>query len=188
MKVLFAFLFSLAGLYVPTELVTKELVISESVVSWKGYKVLGNHTGELRIKEGKLDFDGETLTGGEFIIDMTTISSTDLEGETAQNLVGHLSSPDFFGVQKYPEAVFKITKVISRGQAGDYKVTGDLTIKEKTQEISFNAMIVDNVATASFKVDRSKFDVKYGSGSFFENLGDKTIYDEFDLDIKLVLK
>lgn len=188
MKFLLVVLFGMVGFSNPAEVVTKELVISESVISWKGYKVLGNHTGEIRIKEGNLDFEGDMLKGGNFIIDMSTISSTDLEGETAQKLIGHLSSPDFFGIETYPTATFNITKVVSRGKAGDYKIIGDITIKDTTEEISFNAMMTDNVITASTKIDRSKFDIKYGSGSFFENLGDNTIYDEFDLDIKLVVK
>lgn len=188
MKFIVLFLFAAMGMNNPGEVVTKDVVISESVVTWKGYKVLGEHTGEIRIKEGQLDYDGDKLVGGEFVIDMSTISTTDLEGETAQKLVGHLSSPDFFGIAKYPTAKFEITKVVSRGKAGDYKITGNLTIKEKTEEVTFNAMFADNVATASTTIDRSDFDIRYGSGSFFENLGDNTIYDEFDLDIKLVLK
>jgi len=188
MKFLLVVLFAAVGFNNPAEIVSKEIVISESVVSWKGYKVLGNHTGEIRIKEGKLDFDGDNLVGGNFVIDMSTISSTDLEGETAQKLIGHLSSPDFFGISTFPTASFKITKVVSRGKAGDYKITGNLTIKDKTEEVTFNTLFDNNSATASFKIDRSKFDIRYGSGSFFENLGDNTIYDEFDIDIKLVLK
>lgn len=188
MKFLLVVLFGMVGFSNPTEVVTKDVVIAESVVTWKGYKVLGEHTGEIRIKEGKLDFDGDNLTGGEFTIDMSTISTTDLEGEYAQKLVGHLSSPDFFNIESFPTAKFVITKVVSRGKTGDYKITGDLTIKESTESITFNAMIADNVASAATKIDRSKFDIRYGSGSFFDNLGDNTIYDEFDLDIKLVLK
>jgi len=125
-----------------------------------------------------------------FEIDMTSIASTDLQGEYADKLVGHLKSDDFFGVATYPTAKFAITKVVSRGKVGDYKVTGNLTIKETTKEIRFNVN-VDNstsvpVATADITIDRSDFNVKYGSGSFFDNLGDKTIYDEFDLGLKLV--
>ena len=83
-----------------------------------------------------------------------------------------------------------MTKVISRGKAGEYKVIGDLTIKATTKEIKFNT-VVDNttgvpVATADITIDRSDFDIRYGSGSFFDNLGDKTIYDEFDLSLNLV--
>ena len=121
---------------------------------------------------------------------MTTINCEDLQGEWADKLVSHLKSDDFFGVATYPTAKFVITSVVSRGKPGEYKIVGDLTIKETTKEIKFNALLneVDgkNVATADITIDRSEFDVRYGSGSFFDNLGDKTIYDEFELSINLV--
>lgn len=161
-----------------------------SQITWKGYKVTGEHSGTINVKNGNFIYDGDALTGGSFEIDMTTIACTDLEGEYAGKLEGHLKSADFFGVATYPTAKFEITKVVSRGKAGDYKVTGNLTIKETTKEIRFNTTIDKStgvpVATAAITIDRSDFDVKYGSGSFFDNLGDKTIYDEFDLGLKLV--
>jgi len=173
-----------------TAIVTVAVDTDASQVTWKGYKVTGEHAGTIAIKSGNFIYDGDALTGGSFEIDMSTITCTDLEGEYAGKLEGHLKSDDFFGVATYPTAKFEITKVVSRGKAGDYKVTGNLTIKETTKEIRFNAN-VDNstgvpVATADITIDRSDFNVKYGSGSFFENLGDKTIYDEFDLGLKLV--
>lgn len=163
-----------------------------SQVTWTGYKVTGKHSGAIQVKEGALDFTDGALTGGSFVIDMTTITCTDIKDEgTNGKLVGHLKSDDFFGVAKYPTAKFEITKVVSRGTAGDYKVVGNLTIKENTQEYKFNANIVDKegkmTATTKVTVDRSEFDIRYGSGSFFENLADNTIYDEFDLEIALVL-
>jgi len=164
----------------------------ESVITWKGYKVTGEHAGTLKVKNGKLDFDNGKLTGGSFDIDMTSITVTDLSGNMAGKLEGHLKSADFFGVEKYPMAKFKITKVVSRGKAGEYKIIGDITIKETTKEIRFNANVTENgggkTAIADITLDRSEFDVRYGSGSFFDNLGDKTIYDEFDLNVKLVVK
>ena len=121
---------------------------------------------------------------------MTSITCTDLPEKAGGKLVGHLKSDDFFGVATYPTAKFEITKVVSRGKAGDYKVTGNLTIKESTKEIQFNTTDDNStgvpVATADITIDRSDFNVKYGSGSFFDDLGDKTIYDEFDLGLKLV--
>lgn len=163
---------------------------SESYVTWKGYKVTGSHYGKVKLKEGNLAYENGQLVGGGFTIDMSTIGVEDLEGNYAQKLEGHLKSPDFFGVEKYPTVDFVITKVISRGTPGSYKVIGDLTIKETTKEIKFNAQIDEKegkkVATADITVDRSEFDVRYGSGSFFDNLGDKTIYDEFELTVNLV--
>lgn len=161
-----------------------------SVVSWKGYKVTGSHYGKIAIKNGNLNFSNGALTGGSFEIDMASISCEDLSGGTADKLVGHLKSDDFFGVEKYPTAKFVITQVVSRGTPGAFKIAGDLTIKSTTKPIKFMADVKEDggkmVATAKITVDRSDYNVRFGSGSFFDNLGDKTIYDEFDLDIKLV--
>lgn len=164
---------------------------AESYIVWKGYKVTGSHNGKVMIKNGELQLDeAGMLTGGGFDIDMTTISCDDLEGEWADKLIGHLKSDDFFGVANYPTAKFVITNVVSRGKPGEYKVVGNLTIKETTKEIKFNTVLKEtegkNVATADITIDRSEFDIRYGSGSFFDNLGDKTIYDEFELSVNLV--
>lgn len=163
----------------------------QSTITWKGYKVLGSHTGFVNVKDGDFQMQDGALLGGSFIIDMNSITCTDLEGEYANKLVGHLKSDDFFGVANFPTATFVITQVISRGTPGSYKIVGDLTIKEKTQQIKFNANISEeegkSIAVADVTIDRSDFDVRYGSGSFFDNLGDNTIYDEFDLSIRLVL-
>ena len=173
-----------------TTLVSHKIDTTASEVTWKGYKVTGEHTGTIALQSGNFEYDGETLVGGNFVIDMTTITCTDLEGAGAGKLVGHLKSADFFGIESHPTASFNITKVVSRGTAGNYKVIGDLTIKETTKEIRFNANVDfasgAPVATADITIDRSDFNVQYGSGSFFDNLGDKTIYDEFDLSLKLV--
>lgn len=163
-----------------------------SQITWKGYKVTGSHEGTINVENGELTFEDGMLTGGSFDIDMQSIAVTDLEGGMAQKLEGHLKSPDFFGVEKFPTASFNITKVVSRGTTGDYRITGDLKIKETTKTIRFNANVVEQeglyVANANVTIDRSDYDVRYGSGSFFDNLGDKTIYDEFELGIKLVTK
>jgi polyisoprenoid-binding protein YceI len=163
-----------------------------SEITWKAYKVTGSHEGTLAVQDGQLDFKEGQLTGGTFVIDMNSIDVTDIDGQGAVKLEGHLKSQDFFGVEAHPTAAFTITKVVNRGTPGDYRITGDITIKETTKEIRFNAQVVEQegnyVATADLKLDRTDFNVRYGSGSFFENLGDKTIYDEFDLNIKLVTK
>lgn len=163
---------------------------NESVISWKGYKVTGEHSGTINIKNGDLKFEEGALVGGGFDIDMTSLKVTDIQGEYAQKLEGHLKSGDFFGVDKFPSAKFVITKISAKGTPGDYKVTGDLTIKETTKEIRFYAHVNEDrkSATAEITIDRTDFDVRYGSGSFFDSLGDKTIYDDFDLNVKLVIK
>ena len=166
--------------------------ISKSIVEWSGKKVTGEHFGTIKVKNGQLAITNGKLTGGSFSIDMASITSTDLTGEYLQKLNGHLKSDDFFGVETYPTSTLKITKAISKSTKGLYEVTGNLTIKNITKSITFSAQLTDdgNVLTviADITIDRSEYDVRYGSGSFFDNLGDKTIYDDFYLQIKLVTK
>ena len=164
----------------------KEVKTDESKVTWKAYKVTGSHTGTVELESGALMFDGEKLTGGEFTVNMPTLVSTDLEGDSDSKgkLEGHLKSDDFFGVESHPTSKLVFTDVESTGK-NSYEVKGDLTIKGITEPVTFDVSIYGSKATATMKVDRSKYDVKYGSGSFFENLGDKTIYDEFDLVVDL---
>ena len=158
----------------------KEIKVESSKVVWKAYKVTGSHVGIISIKSGHLNFDKDILTGGNFEIDMSTITVTDLEGEYKNQLEGHLKSDDFFGVEKFPMASLIFTKVKSNGK-NSYKVTGDITIKGKTESVTFNVSIYGNKASVSLKIDRTKFDVRYGSTSFFDGLKDNAIYDEFDL-------
>ena len=158
----------------------KEINVNKSNVIWKGYKVTGSHQGTIAIKSGHLNFNDNKLTGGAFVIDMLSINNTDLDKEYKGKLEGHLKSDDFFGVKKFPTATLKFKKVKSIGKNA-YKVTGDLTIKGKTNSAKFTLSVYGNKASVSLKIDRSKFNVKYGSTSFFDNLKDKAIYDEFDL-------
>lgn len=158
----------------------KEVKVETSSVTWKGYKVTGSHAGSIALKQGSLDFKDGKLAGGEFVIDMTTIENTDMEGEYKAKLEGHLKSDDFFGVATYPTAklVFNTVKITGKNS---YEVTGDLTIKDKTNPVTFDMSIYGNKATANIKIDRTDYEVRYGSASFFDNLQDKAIYDEFDL-------
>ena len=158
----------------------KEIKTDKSKVVWKGYKVTGSHEGTISIKSGFLTFNQDKLVGGEVVINMNTLGSTDLEGEYKSKLDGHLKSDDFFGVENHPTATLVFTKVTASGKNA-YTVTGDLTIKGKTNPITFSMSIYGNKANASLKVDRTKYDVRYGSTSFFDGLKDKAIYDEFDL-------
>ncbi|SFD55926.1 YceI-like domain-containing protein [Algibacter lectus] len=158
----------------------KEIKTESSKVVWKGYKVTGSHEGTIDIKSGALDFDGDKLIGGNITIDMTTLVSTDLEGEYKGKLEGHLKSDDFFGVDTHNTSTLEFTEVKASGK-NSYDVTGKLTIKGKTNSVKFTISIYGNKATANLKVDRTKYGVKYGSASFFDDLKDKAIYDEFDL-------
>jgi polyisoprenoid-binding protein YceI len=146
-----------------------------SKVEWLAKKVTGQHNGEVSLKEGSFDFTEGKLTGGTFTIDMTGITVLDLSGGSKAKLQGHLNSDDFFGVTTYPTALFKITKAVPQGP-GKYKVVGDITIKGKTEEIQFPASLEEKngtvTGTATLIIDRTKFDIRYGSGSFFDDLGD----------------
>lgn len=182
-----AMFFATAAMAHPGDGEIVSIKIENSTITWVGKKVTGKHTGTINLKDGALEMEDGKLTGGSFSIDMTSLTVTDLKGEYKGKLEGHLKSDDFFGVETHPTATFKITKVASLGTPGDYKVSGDLTIKEITKPIKFHAKIAENEATAEITVDRSEFDVRYGSGSFFDNLGDKTIYDDFYLTVNLAL-
>lgn len=162
----------------------KEVKPEASRIAWKAYKVTGSHHGTIDLNSGALVFDNDQLTGGEFEVQMTSLISTDLEGDSKGKLEGHLKSDDFFGVENHPTSTLVFTKVEPSGK-NSYEVTGDLTIKGITKPITFDVSIYGSKATATMKIDRSEYNVRYGSGSFFENLGDKTIYDEFDLVVDL---
>ncbi|CAM4343563.1 YceI family protein [Zobellia nedashkovskayae] len=179
-----ALVFGVATATEPVAEEKKEVKTETSTVTWKAYKVTGSHTGTVNLKSGSLAFDGDKLTGGEFVVDMTTLVTTDLEGESKGKLEGHLKSEDFFSTEKNTEATLVFTSVEATGKNA-YEVTGDLTIKGITKPITFDVSVYGSKATASVKVDRTAYDIKYGSGSFFENLGDKAIYDEFDLVVDL---
>lgn len=169
---------------------TMSVNVAESKVVWLGKKVTGEHTGHINLASGNLEINDGKLSGGNFTVDMTSITNTDIENEEYNGkLVGHLKSDDFFGVEKFPTATFVIKNVKSQ-TATKYNVKGDITIKGITQSIEFpvEISVMDSkaVASASITIDRSKFDVKYGSGSFFDGLGDKMIYDDFTLSVTLV--
>jgi len=161
-----------------------------SVVSWVGKKVTGEHSGVISVKSGSLEFENGKLVDGMIEIDMNSIKCTDLEGKPAKNLEGHLKSDDFFGVPNHPTARFRVTGTEDSKKDGYVTITGELTIKGITKDVSFDAMLTDTGAKGTMSIDRTKFDVKYGSGSFFDGLGDKMIYDNFDLelDIKYVVE
>jgi len=161
----------------------------QSSIHWIGKKVTGEHAGTIKIKEGTLEMKKGMLTGGSFVIDMSSIAVTDLQGDMAGKLAGHLTSDDFFGTATHPTASLSITNVKNL-EAGTFDVTADLTIKGITHPVMFTTFVVGDdagiSATAKIIVDRTKYDVKYGSGKFFDSLGDKMIYDDFELNVNIV--
>ncbi len=160
-----------------------------SEVKWLATKITGRHDGTVAIASGEIELEGETLVGGTATIDMTSIKVSDISDEgTNQKLVGHLKSDDFFGVDEHPTATLKLKKVTG-GENGRYTVLGSFKIKGKTAQVEFPVDMYKQgdtyVAKTEIKLDRTDFDVRYGSGKFFENLGDKTIHDEFTLEVEI---
>ena len=164
---------------------TKKIDTSKSSIHWVGKKITGKHEGTINFKEGALVFEKDKLKGGSFTVEMTTISATDVSGGTKDKLDAHLKADDFFGVDKYPTSSLKITKIADKGN-GVYTVTADLTIKAKSNPVTFDMTVSGNTATSKLSVDRTKYDITYKSGSIFADLGDKAISDEFELEVKLV--
>lgn len=162
-----------------------------SSVKWLGKKVTGEHFGTVNIKSGSFTVKGGQLTAGSFEVDMNSISCEDLkDAEYNGKLIGHLKSDDFFSVAKFSTASFKLTKATKGAKDGEYSVTGDLTIKGKTLPVTFPVTISENggkvTVSGDLTFDRAKYDIRYGSGSFFEGLGDKMIYDEVKLTLNIV--
>jgi len=160
--------------------------VKNSSIQWKSEKVVGSHEGEISLKSGELIYEDGNLVGGNFIMDMNSLICTDLSGEYKGKLEGHLKSEDFFSVETYGTAGLVITNVL-KVNSKKHTITADLTIKGITKPITFEANAEENKFAAHIHIDRTEFDVKYGSGSFFEGLGDNMIYDEFELTVSLEL-
>ncbi|WP_299124049.1 YceI family protein [uncultured Winogradskyella sp.] len=174
-----------------TTAVTYNANTEKSMIEWKGYKPTGSHTGTIAIKEGMLNVNDNAIESGKFAIDMSSIIVTDIPTEEEGNakLRGHLTSADFFDVETYPTADFEVTGIETLD--GKTMLSGNLTMKDATNNISFpvsTSMEGDSMILTSetFTIDRSKWNVKYGSKSFFDNLGDKFINDDMELKVTLV--
>ena len=160
-----------------------------STVKWKGSKISSSHEGTVNILKGNLNIDHGTLVAGQFSIDMQSLATTDMSEEYNKKLDGHLKNEDFFNVSEFPTASITITNAV-RGSGNSYKIIANLTIKGITHPISFAADVSVNgknfLATAKIKIDRTKWDIKYNSGNYFKDLGDKLILDEIEFDIFLL--
>ena len=168
--------------------VTYTVDVAKSTITWIGKKVTGSHNGTIALQSGTLNVDGKKVTGGTFTIDMNSIKDAD----GSAKLEGHLKADDFFGVAKFPTSTFVITKVAGSGAA--VTVSGNLTIKGISKPLSFPATVTVNTdgtvsaLAGKITVDRTKYDIRYGSKSFFDSIGDKAIDDNFELAVKLVAK
>jgi polyisoprenoid-binding protein YceI len=157
--------------------------VKESSITWTGKKILGTHTGTIDLKEGHLIMEGNDIVGGRFIVDMTTITNSDMDGKGKTKLEGHLKSDDFFGVSSHPTAILTIESATKEGS--NYEVMGTMAIKGQVQPIEFSIAMGKSGARASLKIDRTLYGIKYGSGSFTDDLADNTISDFFELDVIL---
>lgn len=192
-KFIFSVLFTISALIAhagnPGDGTSIKVRTSESLVAWTAKKVTGKHNGMVAIKEGQLNINDGILTGGSFVIDMTSITVLDLQGGSKAKLENHLKSSDFFNVDTFTTATLVVTEAKSKGD-GQYDIKADLTIKGITHPMEFTAVVKPEgnayKATADIKVDRTLYDVRYGSTKFFPGIGDSMIFDEFDLSVTLV--
>lgn len=163
--------------------------VGESMIEWKGFKPTGTHNGTIALESGVFTANDGKIHSGTFLINMNSIVNTDIPADNEGNakLVGHLKSADFFDVEKFPSAAFEVTKLEGN------MLSGNLTIKGTKNNVSFPVTVSyegDNMTLVSdaFTIDRSKWNVKYGSKSFFDNLGDKFINDDIELKISIKAK
>ena len=170
--------------------VTYNVNTTDSNIEWKGFKPTGSHTGTIAIKEGNLSLNDGVVESGNFVIDMSSITVTDIPAEDEGNgkLTGHLKNADFFNVEAHPTATFEVTGLET--VEGKTMLSGNLTIKEKTNNISFPITTTVNgndvtLTSETFTIDRSKWNIEYGSKSFFDNLGDKFINDNMEMKVSL---
>lgn len=159
--------------------------IEKSSLKWTGKKVTGEHYGTISLNNGSFTIKGDKIAKGEFVINMTSITVDDLEGEWKDKLTGHLHSDDFFGTANYPTAKLVVNES-SKFNDGVATVKGTLSIKGQSHPVTFNVKKNGTTFSATIVVDRTLYDIRYGSGKFFDNLGDNMIDDEFTLEVKLV--
>ena len=162
------------------------LDLEKSKVKWTGKKITNSsHWGSLSFSEANLDFDGDDLVSGKFIVDMNTMSVDDIKGRGKQRLEGHLRNEDFFDVDNHNEAILMFNDRIPLVN-GVYEISGSLTIKGISNPVQFTLVPNGKNYSSTLVFDRTKFEITYSSGNFFENLGDRLILDEVELEVSLV--
>lgn len=178
--------FCLSDLSAQKTTIMVSINVSESSIHWLGKKITGQHEGKINLLSGSLIMKNGLLTGGDFIVDMNSIASTDLKGESAKKLEGSLKSEEWFDAENHPQAKLVFTSVVSQ-DGGLYNVTGDFTIKGKTNPATFELKVNYLEATTKVIIDRTLYNILNGSNSFFSNLKDKMINNYFELDVNLKL-
>ena len=159
--------------------------LEKSTIKWTGKEITtSSHYGTLKFIDGEIKFQPEAVTG-KVVVDMESLSVDDLTGGSKARLEGHLRSDDFFSVSSHKSSTIEVTS--SKKNGNDFDVDGVLTIKGISHPISFVLSVDNKVATSKLTFDRSKYDVRFRSGTFFENLGDKLILDDIELEVELHL-
>lgn len=182
---IFLFLFLLQGFTVSLNTVSEKVPVKESKIIWKGYKFAGSHEGTLDLKSGFLLFEDNQISGGTFIIDMTSINCTDLSDKKKEKLEAQISADSFFGIKNYPTASLTIINVVPK-ENDTYLITADLTIKNHTKSIDFESIVKSPKASAYLKIDRTAFDVEFKASGLFDGLKNAVVYNEFDLNIEVM--
>ena len=183
----FIYLIPLVFTLLTTNVFSQPFIVNneKSTIYWLGKKITGEHSGYINIVKGKMLIDNNQIIDGNFVIDMNSMTCTDIEDASLnKKLLEHLKSDDFFSTEKYPNSTLEIisSTIFSNNKS---KVTGRLTIKGKTEPIVFEVLRNNNNYKAELNIDRSKYDVRYGSTSFFDSLGNRAIDDIFTLKIDL---
>ncbi|NQV78347.1 MAG: YceI family protein [Lutibacter sp.] len=183
----FAIAFVTMSFINPTVLVenTIKVDVAKSTINWKGYKPTGSHNGIISLTSGELIMEEGVIKGGSFMVNMLTIKDAD----GSEKLEGHLKSADFFEIEVYPTSTFEIKN--SSIEDGKTILTGDITIKGITKQLTFSAVVTETEGTVTLtsetiQINRTDFNVKYKSKSFFNDLKEKFINDEFDLQVTIV--
>ena len=162
------------------------LDLEKSKIKWTGKKITNaSHWGSLSFSEANLEFDGNDLIGGKFVVDMNTMSVDDIQGRGKQRLEGHLRNEDFFDVNNHKEAILMFDQRVPLTN-GVYEVMGSLTIKGISKPVKFTLVPDGQNYSSSLVFDRTEFEITYSSGNFFENLGDRLILDDVELEVSLV--
>ena len=161
--------------------------VENSNLNWKGYKPTGTHSGTITLASGDFVLKDNKITGGNFVTDMSTIKDAD----GSAKLEGHLKSEDFFEIAVFPISKFEITEIANKGE--NIQVTGNMTIKGITKQITFPAALLVNedvitLTSDTFQINRADFNVKFKSKSFFNDLKDKFVNDEFDFQVTIIAK
>lgn len=180
---IFVFTFLTFSLGVAQE---KSLNTDNSKIRWYGEEITGKqHYGDLNFSSGSIEVKNNIITNGSFVVNMTSLTVEDLSGGGKKRLEGHLKSKDFFGVSDHQESTLKVTQN-GKAEGDSQTLNGELTIKGITHPVSFTMKLeTENSASAVLVFDRSKYNVRFRSGSFFDKLGDKLILDDIKLEVAI---